>query len=64
MQVEDYVDMFGHDDVPDQANIESLLQHTQSVDYDSFQAVVVKERQAAFAGDCPEVRIAWFVVSA
>ncbi len=49
--------MLRHDDVPDQADAESLLQYTKSLGYDSFQAVVVKERQTPSAGDRPEVRI-------
>ena len=64
MRVDDHMDMLRHDDVPDQADAESLLQYTQSVRYDSFQTVVVKERQTPSAGDRPEVRITRFVISA
>ena len=41
--------MIWHDDIPDQANTESLVQYTQSVCDDSFQTVVVEERQTPLA---------------
>ena len=56
--------MLRHDDVPDQADAESVLQYTQSVRYDSFQGIVVKERQTPSAGDRPEVRITRLVIFA
>ena len=52
------------DHVPDQTNAEALLEYAQPLGYDSLRSVVVKEGQAAAAGDRPEVRITRFVISA
>ena len=44
VRVDNHMHMVRHDDVPDQADAESLLEYTQSIDHNSFETVVVKER--------------------
>lgn len=64
MRIEQYMHMFRHDHIPDQADMELRLQPVQCINDDLLHAVVMKESQTAIGRNSPEVDVARFVNAA